>query len=212
MKRILVTQRIIRNETYPEERDALDVRWGGFLRSAGLLPLLVPSGIPVGEFLEGLSFDGLLLTGGNDLGHLGGDELSCRRDELEFELLRRVSGMGLPILGVCRGQQVIAHAHGLPVAPLAGHVGVRHRIEVDRRSRWLGHLAGVEVNSYHSAGVGGAIAGFLPGARASDGSIESIEHETASLLGIMWHPEREVYARPQELGLFRRFFGTEAQP
>ena len=212
MKRVLVTQRIIRNEAYPEERDALDVRWAGFLRSAGLLPLLVPSGIPVGEFLEGRSFDGLLLTGGNDLGHLGGDDLSRRRDEFELELIRRVSGMALPILGVWRGLQVIAHAHGMPVAPIGGHVGVRHRIEVDHRSRWLGELGGAEVNSYHSAGIGGVVAGFLPGARASDGSLESIEHETAPLLGIMWHPERESPPRAEDLTLLRRLFRVEDSP
>ncbi len=206
MRRILVTQRAVEAVEYAEERDALDIRWGRFLHAAGLLPVLVPSGFPVADLVAGTKPEGLLLTGGNDIAAFRDSPASRRRDAIETSLVEFADRQGIPILGVCRGLQLLGHLGGFHLTPIPAHVGTRHTIRVRAASRWLGGHDGLEVNSYHTVGLGGAGQGWSEVAAAEDGVIEAIEHDTCPRVGIMWHPEREPSPRPEDLALFRRLF------
>ena len=208
MRKVLITQRLVSNADYPEERDALDVRWAPLLREVGLVPVPVPSAVNVDEFLAAVGdVAGLILSGGNDLAVVNDNALSRRRDALEEALVSRLGGV--PILGVCRGLQFLGGRSGFSLVKVTGHTATRHVLKIDPSSRWLREFDGLEVNSYHSfslslqsgerAGVRGV--GFAP-----DGTIEALEHATDRTLGIMWHPERESPFRPQDLHLLKEFF------
>lgn len=202
-----MTQRLSRHAEYAEERDALDVRWTHFLRKAGLLPVPVPSAVDVEAFLKVIgNVAGLLLTGGNDLGAITEDPLSLRRDALEESLYVNMEARHLPICGVCRGLQFLAHRNGFHIGGVSGHAGTRHHLRVESSSRWLKGHADSEVNSYHNFGP---IAGESPlrvAAVAPDGNIEAVEHPDQPMLGVMWHPEREDPFREADIALFREFF------
>jgi putative glutamine amidotransferase len=202
---VLVTQRLVRAAEYPEERDALDVRWPLFLREAGLVAIPVPSNVEVAPFLAAVGdCAGLVLTGGNDLSAVTDDALSRRRDDFELRLLSAIEGRGKPILGVCRGLQLLAHRSGAAVARLDGHAGTRHGVTVTPESAWLTAHDGREVNSYHGFGLHAS--SWRVAARAEDGTIEALEHPERRLLGIMWHPEREQPFHAADVRLFREFF------
>jgi putative glutamine amidotransferase len=160
--------------------------------------------------LDGL--DGLIITGGRDVDpawyghepHPATDEAvedNRRRDAFEFELVRGAMRRGMPVLGICRGAQVLNVALGgtlhqhLPDVlghdkhrPAPGLYG-SHGITVAAGSRLASIVDDGEVNTYHHQGV--ADPGSLtPSAWADDGLIEAVEDPAKRfVLGVQWHPE-----------------------
>jgi N5-(cytidine 5'-diphosphoramidyl)-L-glutamine hydrolase len=209
---LLVSQRLTSEQAYEEIRAALDVRWGEFLTRCGLVPVPVLPGADPGHLLSLLpDCAGLLLTGGNDLATVCKDPLSRARDRHEEALLEQVEAHGLPVLGVCRGLQLLGQRDGCQLVAEEGHVATRHPIQVSADSRWLANLELVEVNSYHGWLLRGEPTSLRVAARDAEGAIEALERaEGSPLLAIMWHPEREAPFQEHDLRLFREFYGGRA--
>jgi putative glutamine amidotransferase len=182
--------------------------------AAGGLPLLVPplpDGTSEADVKELLSrLDGLILAGGADVEpaqygaepHPSVQAPRRDRDGSELSLARASAGTDLPVLGICRGMQVMAVAAGgdlwqhLPDmvgnnshAPAAGSYG-HHEVRIDPGSRLGGILGGrVDVATYHHQGVG-EHPGLNATAWSDDGLLEAFEDNGAAFrLGVQWHPE-----------------------
>ncbi|MCS7477022.1 gamma-glutamyl-gamma-aminobutyrate hydrolase family protein [Umezawaea endophytica] len=195
-RRIGVTQRCADDEATGERRYALDARWFEFLSACGVLAVPLPNIAEVAlRTADELSLDGFLFTGGGDLAEAGGNQ--PERDETERELLALAIREGRPVLGVCRGMELIATALGARLKPVDGHVATRHTITQEDGER--------VVNSYHDLAVDGLPAEVVVTAWCED-VVEAVRHRDAPVEGIMWHPEREpVHAQP-DLLLVRRLF------
>lgn len=184
---------------------------------AGGLPVIIP---PYGdrEALLGTldRVDGLLLSGGGDMNPLfvgedpvpGLHGINPRRDLPELMLIRLAFDRQIPILGICRGIQMMAAALDGSVwqdldsqyteAPLIKHSQnldrshASHQVEVEEGSllhRIMGSTT-LAVNSFHHQAVREAGPHLRVSARSRDGVIEAIEsNEYKSLLGLQWHPE-----------------------
>ncbi|MEQ1568980.1 MAG: type 1 glutamine amidotransferase [Myxococcota bacterium] len=201
MRRILCTQRVDSVPGRAERRDALDQAWSTFLLRCGLLPIPVPNVPEAAEALmDQVPFDGVLLTGGNDLASYGGD--APERDQVERSLLKRALDERRPVLGVCRGMQLLLDAFDTPLVEVPGHVSPRQEIEVDG--------APAMVNSYHRWGCREVGGGLQVWARASDGVVKAVRHPERRLVGIMWHPERMDPLREEDVALFREQFSEGA--
>lgn len=189
MRRIAVSQRCDVIAGRNEVRDALDVEWARILWGLGFLPLPLCSGVEdVGSYLRELSPDAILLSGGNDIG------AAIERDRVEQGALRYSEERKLPVLGICRGLQMINHHQGGRLRKVDGHVGVRHLVR--------GPLVpeGREVNSYHSMGLREEDMGkdLQVAALSPDGLVEALRHRYLSWLAVMWHPEREKQLCPND--------------
>jgi putative glutamine amidotransferase len=188
--------------------------------------------IPVADALD--RANGLLLPGGGDPDPLlyGKPELRplCRidaaRDALEYAVIRAAIDRALPILGICRGLQVMNAALGgtliadLPSAGFDGH----HYIDADRvhdvvilpdtlLQRITGESGGW-VNSAHHQGVDLIAPRLAVAARAHDGVIEAFEWAQPAdkpfLLLLHWHPERLPDAHPLADTVGRAFLSAAA--
>jgi gamma-glutamyl-gamma-aminobutyrate hydrolase PuuD len=209
LRPLLVTQRLVAVEGRGEVRECLDRRWGPFLAAAGFLPVPLPSALGPEAYFERFGPAGLLLTGGNDLASAGGDGLSLERDAFETAALSLARRRGAPVLGVCRGMQLIAQLDGFAIERCTGHVATEHELEPAAPARHGALREPRSANSYHQ---------FTPRPRqpselrvvlrSSDGEAEAIEHSSEPLVGIMWHPERYPVPRPIDLDLFRQVFGA----
>ena len=197
MKIVAVTQRVAVVPEYGERRDCLDQAWVRFIAACGLLPLPLPNVVDVAlTMFRRSDVAGLVLTGGNDLAALGGD--APERDATENALLQDAESRGLPVIGVCRGMQVIQQRHAVPLRRIHGHVILRQTIEIEGRES--------EVNSYHNFGASETRAPLNAWAHARDGIIKAIRHSEQPVTGIMWHPERTTPFAARDIALFRGVF------
>lgn len=184
---------------------------------------LRPSDLPaLDRLLDDL--DGLVLVGGMDdvdPSLYGGDPRKARgvereRDDFELELLRRAERRGMPVLGICRGAQLLAVAYGGSLRPLEGSEAERHgvsiqslsahEVRVDGRTG-LGEMIGrgpFRVSSTHLQAIAEAGPLLRVAARSEDGVIEAVELPGSRLvLGLQWHPEWEPLAGERSLAPFR---------
>jgi putative glutamine amidotransferase len=164
------------------------------------------------------TIDGLLLTGGGDVhpGFYGREELmkwakdvKRDRDQFEFDVINQALESDLPILGVCRGMQVMNVAlggslhgdlksDGFNDHSATGGVRPEHDIEIEPNSLLSGLAGGLNqrVNSYHHQAVDELGRGLIPTAVSSDGVVEAAEWSVKEgmpfLLLVQWHPERSL--------------------
>jgi gamma-glutamyl-gamma-aminobutyrate hydrolase PuuD len=199
MKTVAITQRVTVVPEYGERRDCLDQAWPRFIAACGLLPLPLPNVIEVAlAMCSGSNVAGLVLTGGNDLAALGGD--APERDATENALLDAAESRGLPVLGVCRGMQLIQQRCAVPLRRVEGHVTRRQVIHIDGEP--------TEVNSYHRFAAHESRAPLDIWAIAADGVVKAIRHTARPTTGIMWHPERNTPFAANDVALFRRVFNV----
>jgi putative glutamine amidotransferase len=197
MKKVAITQRVSVVPEYGERRDCLDQAWPRFLAACGLMPLALPNVIEVATALcAGAEISGLVLTGGNDLAALGGG--APERDDTENEL---AESRGLPVLGVCRGMQLIQQRCAIPLRRVEGHVTRHQVIRVDGKP--------TKVNSYHRFAAFESRPPLEIWAVADDGVVKAIRHAVRSTTGIMWHPERMDPFAAADIALFRHVFQGE---
>jgi len=199
MKKILITQRVDYISSHHEHRDALDQCWVPLLLDASLFPVLVANNLSfVKHMLAHDRFDGLLLTGGNSLMAYGGD--SEIRDLIEQYLLRWAIKHQLPVLGVCRGMQLIQHHYQSPLQPIPDHIGVKkqlHGVTDDRMARMYNDLGSVSV--FHHLGAYQSQPPLRTIAKSTNDVVMAIRHETLPIHGVMWHPEREKSMRNRHI-------------
>lgn len=186
--------------------------WFAVWRHGGK-PLRLSPSRPMPEHL-----DGLIIGGGDDIqAHLYGGEvqldvrLDPARDELELNLLNRFIPQNTPVLGICRGAQLINVHLGGTLDPdiYTTHEGLKRRRTVLPRKTvdivggsQLYELLGVtwcRVNSLHHQAVNHAGEGIKIVARDRDGLVQGIESDAHDfLIGVQWHPEWLIFNRPQQ--------------
>ncbi|MEM9611567.1 MAG: gamma-glutamyl-gamma-aminobutyrate hydrolase family protein [Actinomycetota bacterium] len=207
-------------EGWPEPLHRLDADFyltgyaEGVLEAGGL-PVHIPCNVDPAAIAHRL--DGIILTGGADIapdrygGETHPDLISPElyRDELEFGLFEEALRRDLPVLGVCRGLQLINVAYG---GTLHQHVPEHlsfdqpitdpaHKVVTIEGSR-LHELYGptIEVNSLHHQTVDRVGDGVTVTARADDGTVEGLEVGDR-ILAVQWHPEMMVASRPNDPSL-----------
>jgi len=177
--------------------------------------------------------DALLLTGGGDVhpGYYGMPDALPRargvdeqRDEFEFDLIERALDSDLPILGICRGMQVMNVFLGgslivdLPSSDYENHSSregqdSEHTVQIAAQSM-LNAVTGaseLSVNSSHHQAVSGLGNGLMMSAMSPNGVIEAAEwilkDRMPFLLLVQWHPERmKEFESPASKNVVKHFF------
>jgi len=214
------------------------------IRQAGGVPLVIPLTTD-DEQIEAVisAIDGLVMTGGEDFDPLkwfgeepirGLGEVVPDRDEYDVKLMRAAVAKGIPVLGICRGEQLLAAAFGgslwqdIPSqvkdsyvkhrqGPTTGRIGT-HSIAIEKGSllsQVLGGRTSAVVNSFHHQAIKDVPRGLKVVATAADGIVEAVERSGrlapayadggGFLLGVQFHPEVMVDGGSSEfLPIFQR--------
>lgn len=185
--RIGVTTNIFSRQDRDEWVEAIDRQLVVLLSEHGYetFPIL-SSQQNIADLAKELGLKGFILSGGNNLAEI------LERDELERQILEYSIQHKTPILGICRGMQMmnVFCRGGLEV--VSGHVRTSHCLTSD-----IPELNGESVNSFHSFGINDGLLGdrLVPIAYSDNGSIEIIRHLDYRWLGVMGHPERPNFSR-----------------
>ncbi len=204
------------------------------LAACGALPLVIPLNLPDAILREiFLRLDGLCLPGGVDVDpayygeprHPDLGQVDTARDDTELKLARWALDADLPILGICRGIQLLnvaaggslyqhipaqlpqAERHNYRLAEVAWDQPT-HRVRLAEGSLLARVLGATEVmtNSYHHQAVKQVAVGFRTVAWADDGVVEGIEHpDRRFAVAVQWHPEGMFRADPFARRLFEAF-------
>ncbi len=181
------------------------------VEAAGGAPTLIDVGADRRPAPEELTdqFAGLLIMGGSDVDpalygeapHPTTYGVDTDADRYEIAAVRAALNCGMPLVGICRGLQVLNVACGGTLVQDLGEETLHHgppdafmvtqRVRVDADSR-LGRILGrpeVAVRTGNHQAVREVADGFAVVARADDGVVEAIEHATAWIIGMQWHPE-----------------------
>lgn len=209
MKLIGITQRLEIIKEYNEVREQLDVKWGELLLSSGYMPVVLTSNIEIEDLLSNMSLHGIILTGGNDLSSKSGIMIDKRRDLFEKNILRVSIQRRLPILGICRGMQVIGEFFGAQIEEVNHHIGVRHNIHILPNTELYHYIKKdrICVNSYHRYSIKNIDQNELTVlATSEDGEIEAVKHKKYPIMAQMWHPERELPFKEWDQIIIKRLF------
>jgi putative glutamine amidotransferase len=192
--------------------------------SAGGLPVMLPV-LPGSEAAQLAHLEGVLFVGGVDVDpetfgaehERGLGEIDAERDAFEFELYRLARVNGIPVLGICRGFQLINVAEG---GTLYQHIPAHAELWADHaqtaRPPVLGHRVTLQAgsslalhyntdslrtNSYHHQGVKDVAPSLTATAHSADGLVEGLEGD--GVIAVQWHPELLFHAHPEHLAPFR---------
>ncbi|MEA2291464.1 MAG: putative glutamine amidotransferase [Solirubrobacteraceae bacterium] len=234
--RVAASARPLSEGDPPQHELVLGIVYAAAIRRAGAIPVVLPPIEPVDVPALIGRLQGICLSGGPDLdpaayrarahAELGPTEPEL--DAFELELARCADAAGLPILGICRGCQVLNVARGgtlhqhLPDVT-GGEVVHRqtaavrvptHPVNV-ARSALLGDIVGaraIDVNSFHHQAADRLGAGLVATAWSEDGVVEAMEDPSAPFyLGVQWHAEGLI-DRPEQAALFAAFVTAAREP
>ena len=181
-----ITMRITNAQGYDEPRDTIAHDWPKYMSylfpnaNYFFIPNVEESAI---SFCEKKNINLLIITGGDDIG------LFEKRDKTELILLKFMIQNKLPVIGICRGMQLIHNYYGGIINEgdkdfVKAHRATEHEIRIKNKI--------IKVNSYHNCRIQESSLhnNFSVLARdIKDNSIEAIEG--GKILGLMWHPERD---------------------
>jgi putative glutamine amidotransferase len=190
--------------------------------------VLMPVDISDADAADRMSrFDGLLLTGGADVDptwyapHTADTVYGVNRvrDTFEMAMARAAITLGRPVLGICRGLQVLNVALGGTLiqeinGTTAGHGDVGdltngfHPVEMApgcRAALAIGSTSATQCLSLHHQAIDAVAPALKVTGRSPDGMIEVAEGDTGWVVGVQWHPEATAATDAQQQSLFDAF-------
>jgi putative glutamine amidotransferase len=179
--------RITDAQGYNEPRDTIAQDWPRYMdylfpeANYFFIPNIEEKAV---NFCEKKNINLLIITGGDDIG------LYKKRDKTELALLEFMISKKLPVIGICRGMQLIYHYYGGNITNgndsfVKAHRATEHKVIINDKT--------VNVNSYHNCKIEETTLHSnlsILARNVNDNSIEAFTGE--KLLGLMWHPERDL--------------------
>jgi len=203
-KKIGITLRIVKAQNYDEMRDAISHDWVTFLEQIDFMPILIPNNLgDVNSFLKDVKFDGFILSGGDNKGD------NSLRDNTENEIIKFGIQNKIPIFGVCRGMQVLNEYFegSTEKNQNDSHVENMHLLELNEDYTKILGAPSITVNSFHhniikEKNLSKEFESFA--VTKDDNTIEGFHHKSLIIVGVMWHPEREI--KEHDKVLLKNFF------
>mgnify|MGYP001311640290 CR=1 FL=1 len=209
--KIFISQNISKVKSYKEKVNYLSSDWSAFLeKNRPDLKIIPIPNIPklVDEYYQYFKPDGLILSNGNDIGEF------AERDNTEYKLIKKFVKEKKPILGVCRGFQILNYYFSefdskcLKRLVEDNHINKNHFVKIcDEKFLFLKQNK-IKVNSYHKYGVlkKKLAKNFKVFAIYNEDLVEGFFDSQRKIYGVQWHIERNSLSEQYDIGLLDMVF------
>ena len=220
MKNILITQRIGKDK-YGEYYDYLESSYIKYLNQYDVNPIILPNNTKdIIKFYKKNKCTQIILTGGDDISpslyNKKGKKLNInfyQRDLNEKILIQHSIEKKIPILGICRGFQIINVCLGGKLTKdiskiTKSIITKKHKVNFTEEFIKKVKKRSITVNSYHNQGITSSqlAVDLVPLGFSDDGKlVEIYEHEKLPIIGIQWHPERKNFCKDFDKYIFKLF-------
>ena len=220
MKIILITQRIDKNDN--EIKSSLSIDWQILFNNySNVLLFPIFYNVNLDNYIDNFEVSGIILSGGNDIYNCNQNEYrkieSEIRNNFENEIIKIAIKKNIPLLGICRGCQLLGLYDNLELKKdlNKNHVKIKHQINIVNKDtvylhNWI-RQSNLEVNSYHNYVLCDNKKNhiFEIICKSKDDYIEALEskNKNEKILGIMWHPERNTHI--SDINLIADFFNLK---
>ena len=203
MKFICSTQRLIYDKKTRTFKDALDKELVNFLIKIGYIVMPIPNiklenkqiNDLLSFYLKDLKIKGFIFSGGEDI-NKNKERYNIEKKIYYFSLKNKI-----PLFGICRGLQMIAHLNNINLLKVSNHVAKRHFLTSHQKNSKRR-----KVNSYHNWKIKNCPKNFSITHISDDNIIEGIKHNELPIQAFMWHPEREKKYNNEDIKTFINFF------
>ena len=186
MVKIGITSNI--KEYYKGYIDFLDHYWIDYFGKKKSDYNLIPNNTYLSEkILKKINL--LILTGGNDI--ISNKKESLTRNKIEKNLIKKAIKKKIPILGICRGAQLLNISFGGKIKKVRNQMRTRHNVYIIKNDIIKKKV--LNVNSFHNFGIkkNNLSKKFVKIAFDKEKNIEMFVSKKHKIIGVMWHPERE---------------------
>lgn len=197
-----MSMRVTSAENYIEKRNSIAYDYIDFFETMGFHIILIPNNTThIKEYFKD-DINLVVLSGGNNVNpklyqlESSLDDVFSERDEMESNLLKLAIKNNIPVFGICRGFQFLNVYFGGKIShDVSGHVNKEHIL----KSR-LTALNNQITNSFHKQGITvNDLSEELQSIAKNGNYVEAFKHSTLKILGVQWHPERQIKIFDQEL-------------
>ena len=186
MKNLLISSKIVK-DNYGQLGQFLDLAWFNFFQNK---VNLFSVNLKNQNSINNINFDGLILSGGNDLYSIKKKKENLIRDKNETRLLEYAMKKSIPIVAVCRGFQFVNDFFGGSLKKIKNHANKNHEIIFNKNFLYVNKKR-LNTNSYHNYAIRKLANNFEKIAETDDNSIEIAFAKKEKILGLMFHPERK---------------------
>lgn len=202
MKKIAISQRLELSK-HNELRCQLDIKLNSFISKCGFTPVPIPYFSTKGKasihklrkWINIIKPNGIILSGGSDIGK------NKIRDVSEKLLINISIRKNIPLIGICRGMQLIGNYFNTKLIKVKNHVNQKHNI--------LSRSKKLKVNSFHNYSLKDCPKNFKILFHSEDGHIEAIHSKNKKIYACMWHPERNKKFEKWDIKIFKSFFNKK---
>ncbi len=176
----------------------IDMKWFIFLKRIFNNPqikILIDDKIP--------DLDLVIITGGNTIKKFSKKKDDYLRQKKNLNLLKKILKKNIPCIGICYGAQLISYFYSANLKKCKKHVGFHDIMLVDKNNDYLRSKI-YKVNSFHNQAIHKLEDPLKTILISEDKNIEMFIHKNKKIVGIMWHPERNIKISKLDKMIFKK--------
>lgn len=198
-----ISQNLSKN-IHDAEINSVESAWINLFEKINFSVITIPCSKPknIDKIFKKIDFDLIILSGGNNIFiNKKIINASKKRDDCENMIINICLKNNIPVIGICRGMQILNIYFGGSIDKIKNHSNKKHYVKYN--SNKISFLPN-KVNSYHDFGIKSKNLGknLIPIGNDFNNNVEIFFHQTKKIIGLMWHPERMSNGHKQILGIF----------
>jgi N5-(cytidine 5'-diphosphoramidyl)-L-glutamine hydrolase len=148
------------------------------------------------------NFDLIIISGGNDIFSYKKIKQNYLRNQIDYKCVKKAINYNISIIGICYGAQFLANFFGNKIIKIKNHVRINHDLHI--KNKLYLNKDKIKVNSFHNFGIINSSKNLEVLGVCEDKTIEFFKIKNQNFFGIMWHPERYISFRKNDIQILKK--------